>query len=40
LGIAITVALWISLPLLSGLAVYRTYMAGARAIQAERSAAR
>jgi cbb3-type cytochrome oxidase subunit 1 len=39
-GIAITVALWISLPLLSGIAVYRTYMAGARMIQAERGGAR
>ncbi len=38
IGIAILIATWISLPLLSGLVVHRTYLGGARAILAERQA--
>jgi cytochrome c oxidase cbb3-type subunit 1 len=39
-GIAITAILWIGLPLLSAVAVYRTYISGAREILAERAGAR
>jgi hypothetical protein len=36
IGIAVTAILWIGLPLLSAIAVYRTYISGAREILAQR----
>jgi len=40
LGIGIMVATWVALPFFSGLAVYRTYLTGARIIMAERATRR